>query len=213
MSPGIPRILLTFLGLALLTLAVVGVVYAKLRASVRETRLTDPDALRARLGAPVPAVVLGMRSAAIVDRAELAAVLWRRGLVSFFVTAGGQVGQESEPESSTLKRKLIERGVPAERIVEENRSRNTWENLLRIKPILAARGAVSGPILILTHDYHGTRAVEMAETLGLHAIAVTTPGHWAHPGFPTGLVLYEVFFYSVWQVIKFFCHYQAMTSG
>jgi uncharacterized SAM-binding protein YcdF (DUF218 family) len=145
---------------------------------------TDRAAMTAtlkNLGRPLPAVVLGMGSDPILDRADLAAALWRDGHVSLFVTAGGQGPDETEPESLTLATALIAQGVPAALIHQDDRSRNTVENIRNATAILAALPAdqqvVPGQkLLIVTHHYHGARAGEIAAGAGFDPVVVTTRG-------------------------------------
>lgn len=186
--------------LALVLVAIfVGNVGYQIASSPRATHLKDPEALKRKLGHPVPAVVLGMNSPAIVDRALLGAKLWKLGLVAYFIASGGQVHNETEPESATLKRELTLLGVPVDRIVEESASRDTWQNLEFSKALLRERHDFQTPVLILTHDFHGFRASKMAQKLGFQATVITVPGKAAH--WRAGAVVYETFWYLVWSVI------------
>src|SRR5690606_7879849 len=45
------------------------------------------------------------------------------------VTSGGQGADEDLPEAHAMRDYLVDRGVPADRVLVEDRSRTTWENL------------------------------------------------------------------------------------
>ena len=57
-----------------------------------------------------------------------------------FVTSGGQGPDEVVSESESMKRYLLTQGVPAERILEENRSTDTRENMRFSKELIWASG-------------------------------------------------------------------------
>ncbi len=66
-----------------------------------------------------------------IDRALAFAekVKAQTGREPVFITSGGQGPDECISESACMKRYMTERGVPAERIVEEDRSTDTLENM------------------------------------------------------------------------------------
>lgn len=173
------RILLGTAGIVLAGMAVSGVLLVRVvqgaEASLVEKRLPE----LAALGHPVPAIVLGMGpgpDTPILDRAEVAALLWHRGHVSRFVTSGGQGSDESEPESRTLRTALVSMGVPGERITEENASTSTRENLAFSRPLLVENGALPEPIIVVTHDFHAHRTETLARAAGYAPVLVTTEG-------------------------------------
>ena len=54
--------------------------------------------------------------------------------------------------------------MPEERIFLENEATSTYENLLYSQAIMEEHGWNTA--IIVTHDYHGTRAMEVATALG-----------------------------------------------
>ena len=78
-----------------------------------------------------------------------------------FVTSGGQGPDEVISESACMKRYLIERGIPASRIVEEDRSTDTLENMTFSKAKIMDIDP-GGKIAYATTNYHVFRS-------GLHA--------------------------------------------
>jgi uncharacterized SAM-binding protein YcdF (DUF218 family) len=82
------------------------------------------------------------------------------------IVSGGQGDDEPVPEASAMASYLIARGFPADRLLLEDQSRSTEENLLFSKAIMdelrpAARAAV------VTSDFHAFRAALLARRLGI----------------------------------------------
>lgn len=65
----------------------------------------------------------------------------------FVVTSGGQGPDEDIPEAIAMRDYLVSRGVPADRVLTETRSRTTWENLANVKKIVDGREAGTEPDL------------------------------------------------------------------
>ncbi|MDF7664996.1 ElyC/SanA/YdcF family protein [Bifidobacterium sp. ESL0745] len=88
-------------------------------------------------------------------RIDKAVDLWlrqeRKGL---FVVSGGQGADEEISEAEAMKRYLVEeRGVPAEKIIKEDQSTTTFENLRNSKVIMDSRSGI-GP----SSDYQSLSA-------------------------------------------------------
>ena len=82
------------------------------------------------------------------------------------IVSGGQGDDEPVPEASAMASYLIARGFPADRLLLEDQSRSTEENLLFSKAIMdelrpAARATV------VTSDFHAFRAALLARRLGI----------------------------------------------
>jgi uncharacterized SAM-binding protein YcdF (DUF218 family) len=82
------------------------------------------------------------------------------------IVSGGQGDDERVPEASAMASYLIARGFPADRLLVENQSRSTEENLLFSKAIMdelrpGARATV------VTSDFHAFRAALLARRLGI----------------------------------------------
>lgn len=75
-------------------------------------------------------------------------------------------------EANDMKDYLMRFGVPADQIIEENRSRNTKENLLFARQILKSNG--SSKILLVTSGYHIKRAMAQLKNTGLEITPVPT---------------------------------------
>lgn len=90
------------------------------------------------------------------------------------VTSGGQGADEPVPEGRAMADWLVERSVPAEHVLVENRSRTTRENLLLSREVVTRAGVV-GPVTVVTSDYHALRAGILMRTLGVPGQAVGAP--------------------------------------
>lgn len=81
---------------------------------------------------------------------------------TIFIVSGGQGGNEPCTESSAMKKYLVEKGLSEERILEEDRSTNTRENLIFSKELIPEEASVG----IISNGFHICRALHLAETLG-----------------------------------------------
>ena len=82
------------------------------------------------------------------------------------IVSGGQGDDEPVPEASAMASYLIARGFPADRLLVEDQSRSTEENLAFSKAIMdelrpGARATV------VTSDFHAFRAALLARRLGI----------------------------------------------
>jgi uncharacterized SAM-binding protein YcdF (DUF218 family) len=87
------------------------------------------------------------------------------------VLSGGQGPGESITEAEAMKRYLVERGVAPERIILEDRSTDTFQNLNYSKQVLEERGVNLNEtsITLVTNDFHMFRAKLLAERVGFQA--------------------------------------------
>lgn len=82
------------------------------------------------------------------------------------VVSGGQGADEQYPESRVMREYLIQKGIAPERIVEEDLSTNTRENLLYSMEIIRAQGWPE-TVTLVTNGYHHCRAGMLAKRLGI----------------------------------------------
>ncbi|MFI1198424.1 YdcF family protein [Streptomyces sp. NPDC020883] len=97
-----------------------------------------------------------------------------RGSTPLLITSGGQGPDEKLPESHAMADYLVERGFPADRIVREDRSRTTEENL-RFSRALMAEAKPDYRCVVVTNNYHAFRAALMARKTGLNGQVVGSP--------------------------------------
>ncbi|REK86534.1 YdcF family protein [Streptomyces inhibens] len=97
-----------------------------------------------------------------------------RGTAPVLLTSGGQGPDEQLPESHAMADYLIERGFPADRIVREDRSRTTEENLRFSRAIMEAEKPDYRSVVV-TNNYHAFRAALMARKTGVNGQVVGSP--------------------------------------
>jgi uncharacterized SAM-binding protein YcdF (DUF218 family) len=94
--------------------------------------------------------------------AETGARLFLEGWAPLLIFSGGLGGitgqMWDEPEADQFARVAMRMGVPAERILIENRSTNTGENVLFTKGLLAERGLDPQTFLIVQKPYMERRS-------------------------------------------------------
>jgi uncharacterized SAM-binding protein YcdF (DUF218 family) len=82
------------------------------------------------------------------------------------IVSGGQGDDERVSEASAMASYLIARGFPADRLLLEDRSRSTEENLLFSKAIMDELRP-GARVMVVTSDFHAFRAALLARRLGI----------------------------------------------
>ena len=108
------------------------------------------------------------------NRIRYAALLYRAGRAQRILVSGGNVFDQSgvRGEAFYVKAFLSELGVPAEVVLTEERSRNTYQNAVETSRILAREGWHS--LLLVTSASHMPRAHAVFQSRGLEVIAAPT---------------------------------------
>ncbi|NGQ94818.1 YdcF family protein [Brevibacillus sp. SYP-B805] len=145
------------------------------------------------------AIVLGASvwgdqpSPGLRERLDLALSLYQEGYVPFLLVSGGLGEGKKVEEAVVMKNYLMEKGVPEDSIIVENKARSTYENLAFSQKLMEDYGFKTA--LVVSHGYHLARAVDMAKELGMDV----------HPVGAKSNVLYtpyykarEVFAYTKW---------------
>lgn len=88
------------------------------------------------------------------------------------IVTGGQGADEDRTEASVMADYLIEHGIAEERVLLEDQSTTTYENLLFAKKLLPEN---TESITIISNDFHLKRATILAQKLGLKADVVAAP--------------------------------------
>lgn len=105
-------------------------------------------------------------SPALRERLDLAKRLYEDGTVKRLILSGGYGGVRSSlSEAEGMRNYLVASGVPEEALLLEDQAADTYQNLL-FSHAVGEKADVSS-YLIITHDYHATRAKEMAANAGL----------------------------------------------
>lgn len=108
------------------------------------------------------------------DRIRKGAMLYRAGRADTVLLAGGNVFPQPgvEPESYYMATLMQEWGVPAAAILTEGRSRNTYENAIYSREVMAGKGFQSA--LLVTSALHMPRALAVFRSAGIDVIAAPT---------------------------------------
>jgi len=89
------------------------------------------------------------------------------------IVCGAQGTDEPAPEAYIMRDLLIADGIPAETVYTDPTSTDTYQNIRNAKTIIETLG-LSSP-LIITSDYHLSRAMDIAKAEGLAAQGAASP--------------------------------------
>lgn len=87
------------------------------------------------------------------------------------IPSGGQGTDETVSEARAMADYLLSKGIPREKIILEDRSVNTYENLLNSKKIIKER-ADGSYIALVTSNYHVYRALRHCRKIGLECTGI-----------------------------------------
>jgi uncharacterized SAM-binding protein YcdF (DUF218 family) len=134
------------------------------RAVADDQPLPAPPAALIVLGSGTPN---GKPSPTLAARLDAALAQAARYPDALLLVSGGVDFGGTLSEGQIMGDYLRAHGLSPARIVQEERSTNTEENLRFALPLLAQRGVTpQSPVLIVTSDFHTLRARWMAERLG-----------------------------------------------
>lgn len=94
------------------------------------------------------------------------------------ILSGGQGDDEEVPEADVMYRYLISQGVPAERIIKEDKSLSTEENFRYSKAIIDERIGSGANVVFCTNRFHVFRSELVAKREGLAAEGIPARGVW-----------------------------------
>lgn len=83
------------------------------------------------------------------------------------IVSGGQGSNEPETEAACMKDYLVSKGIGADRILLEDRSTDTSENLSFSLELIEGEGKSVG---IVSNNFHIFRSVKIAQKLGYHKV-------------------------------------------
>lgn len=159
---------LTYISFLFLCFLVYAFVYSRVRSSRKvDFVIVLGSGLR---GSRVPPLLAGRldRAKQVYDRAV------RRGRSPLLITSGGQGPDEDIPESHAMASYLIERGVPADRILREDKSTSTMENLTFSRELMVGLRPTYR-CLIVTNNFHAFRAALTARKAKVNGQVIGSP--------------------------------------
>jgi len=112
------------------------------------------------------------------SRVDKAIQIYRRSRGrAYLLPSGGQGGDEKLSEAQAMKNYLMEKGIPEERIILEDRSTTTEENLKFSKAIIDGREGRKR-IALVTSNYHVYRCLLLARQLKIRCAGVGAKVAW-----------------------------------
>lgn len=108
------------------------------------------------------------------DRPIHGAQLYKQGKAPLVILSGGRIEWQGggPPESADMAKLVEALGVPANAIVQDPTSLNTYENAVNVKQILQARGL--NRVLLVTSAMHMPRALRVFYRQGIEALPAPT---------------------------------------
>ncbi len=114
----------------------------------------------------------------LAARLDRAAAVWREeddaGGSPVLITSGGQGPDEPVAESHAMADYLIARGFPEDRILREDQSRTTQDNLTFSKALMAERDPAARCVIV-TNNFHVFRAALTARRVRLNGQVLGSP--------------------------------------
>ena len=135
-------------------------------------------------------------SISVRHRCDRAIQHLKRNPGALAVVSGGQGEGEDISEAEAMSRYLVEKGVAADRILLEDKSTSTWENLSFAKALIEGTGGDPSRVAVVSSAYHLYRARRMAAALGMDADGL--PSADGYPLYMTGMYLREAL--AVWKL-------------
>ena len=178
---------LTVLALALLLTAEIPIVVTALSSGQSDAPYVI--VLGAAVYGETPSISLRHRS----DRAK---AHLKSNPAAKAVASGGQGAGEDISEAECMRRYLVERGVKSSRILLEDRSTSTLENLTFSRQVIEAAGGDPSRVAVVSSSYHLFRAKRMAAALGMDADGLASSDGYAV--YMAGMYLREAL--AVWKL-------------
>ena len=114
----------------------------------------------------------GRPSPQLAARLDHAADLWSAGVAKVMVVTGGNQPGDRFTEAEASASYLIERGVPAEAILQESNGHSSYASLDGVATLLHQRGLFR--VLLVSDPFHSLRSRLIAQELGLVAYVSPT---------------------------------------
>ncbi len=122
----------------------------------------------------------------LADRLDKAIEIYQKDPTPpILIPSGGKGSDEALSEAEAMAAYLMEKGIPADMIIKEDRSTTTFENLENSKAIIESREGRKKTVLV-TSNYHVYRALRYCRKIGLKCTGVGS--HVAFYFWPSALI-------------------------
>lgn len=108
----------------------------------------------------------GRPSAFLAARLDLAVDLYEQGRIRAVLVSGDGL-ERSNFETRVMRDYLVDRGVPADQVVEDPAGFDTYDSCVRARDVYGVK-----QMTVLTQDYHVGRAIAICELVGVDAVGV-----------------------------------------
>ena len=105
-------------------------------------------------------------SPTLADRLDVAVQYLNENPETKVVVCGGQGEDESATEASVMAKYLIDKGIDANRVYQEDKSRRTAEQFIFANQVLPL-----GNTVVVTNDFHILRSIMLAKRSGVHDVS------------------------------------------
>lgn len=112
-------------------------------------------------------------SRALKNRLDTACEYLRKNTGTTVIVSGGQGRGEEISEALAMKNYLESKGINGDRILQEDRSANTYENLRNSKKLIDGRRDLKespDKVVIVTNKFHVYRATSLARAQGMKEV-------------------------------------------
>ncbi len=152
-------------------------------ATVEALMIIDPITHNSSLAGKVETVIVlgcgiwpdGRPTLSLTERLDKAIAYYRENPHVTLVVSGGQGPKEPFSEALAMETYLIEKGIPAEKIIKEDQSTSTRENFEFSRRLLDIPADQEVKVVFITNDFHILRSRILAKRFGFEAYALPAP--------------------------------------
>ncbi len=106
----------------------------------------------------------------LIDRTKVALDVFKKGIAPVIIVCGGQVEAGEKTEAEVMEALLVEMGVSREKIIREDKSKITYENIQNACAILNKKRP---NVAVVTSDYHIKRSLLLCRIHKMKAVGYT----------------------------------------
>jgi uncharacterized SAM-binding protein YcdF (DUF218 family) len=164
-----------FLGLFIvwfITFVVIVTVILTSAVSQKNEKVDSVIVLGAGLKGRTPSLVLK-------ERLDYAVDYLNRNTDAISIVSGGQGIGETITEAEGMKRYLVDHGISESKIIKEEKSTSTFENMIFSKKLYEETiGKKLDKVMIITNDFHMFRSKHLARRAGLEPYGISSRTPW-----------------------------------